>query len=99
MRFNSSWIAIRELTSGVTGDPVIVEIGAPRVYPSDPRMWVCPYKITGIGLEPPAGSLPGGDSVEALQSCLSVINPLILSTGHPVNHNGNDDIGFPRLYP
>lgn len=59
-------IATRELTSGVTGDPVMVELGAPRPYPSN-RMWVCPYRITGIDAEPITGALAGVDSMQASQ--------------------------------
>lgn len=88
-------IATRELTSGVTGGLVIVDIGAPRRHQAG--LWLCPYRITGIQDDPITGSIAGIDSMQALQDAVLIVGDVLASTGHPVTFHGEDDPGFRRL--
>ncbi|MEG8177234.1 hypothetical protein GZH49_01650 [Nocardia terpenica] len=86
-------IATRELISGETGGPVVVDIGAPRPHPAG---WVCPYRITGIESEPITRGVPGVDSMQALQDAVLIVGDVLASTGHPVTFHGGEP-GLRRL--
>ena len=77
------------------GRAVLVRIGKPR---RQRRSWICPFHISGIGLDEPALAY-GEDAVQALIMALQGIRATLLKTDSQFTWLGGEegDAGFPML--
>ncbi|GAM45468.1 DUF6968 family protein [Nocardia seriolae] len=78
-------IATRELVSEDHGGSVVVALGAPRPDPDRDGIWLCPWRIDGIGETWATGNPGRGtDSWQALTSAITIAMAALEGSGHPV---------------
>lgn len=82
-------VATRELESQQHGEPVTVAIGKPRPDSNRDGIWLCPWRIDGIGETWATGNPGRGvDSWQALESAMTIAMAALEGSGHPVQPPG-----------